>query len=153
MKRLIRQTTKARRLAAALCLTCATSFVAATIPPESGGKYLGGLTPSEALEYMKQTPNLCIIDVREAEWYEGHTQFTGNMHIPRSQLAERCKEIPSDRPVILNCGAGVQAPRAYNFLKEQNADIRQLSYIAGTPLFKEYNEWVAVRKETDKQNP
>lgn len=105
-------------------------------------KFLGDLTPSEALEYMKNTPNIYIIDVREPEWYKGYTQFVGNVNIPRSTLPERYREIPSDRPVILNCGAGVQAPLAYEFLKEKNIDVLQLSYIAGTPLFRAYNEWV-----------
>lgn len=112
-----------------------------------GERYLGGLTPSDALEYMKTMSDLYIIDVREDEWYEGYTQFDGNMHIPRSQLPTRYIEIPSDRPVILNCGAGVQAPRAYEFLREKNADIKQLSYIAGTPLFSAYNNWL---KEQNK---
>lgn len=61
----------------------------------AGEKFLGGLTPSEALEYMKSTPNLYIIDVREPEWYEGYTQFVGNVHIPRSKLPARYKEIPA----------------------------------------------------------
>lgn len=112
-----------------------------------GERYLGGLTPSDALEYMKTTSGLYIIDVREVEWYEGYTQFDGNVHIPRSQLPTRYTEIPSDRPVILNCGAGVQAPRAYEFLREKSADIKQLSYIAGTPLFSAYNNWL---KEQNK---
>ena len=110
-------------------------------------RYLGGLTPSDALEYMKSTPNLYIIDVREDDWYEGYTQFVGNIHIPRTQLPERYTEIPSDRPVILNCGAGVQAPRAYDFLREKRADIKQLSYIAGTPLFAAYNNWLKELKK------
>lgn len=112
----------------------------------AGEKFLGGLTPSEALEYMKSTPNLYIIDVREPEWYEGYTQFVGNVHIPRSKLPARYKEIPADRPVILNCGAGVQSPRAYEFLKEANADVLQLSYIDGVPLFSAYNGWVGQQQ-------
>jgi rhodanese-related sulfurtransferase len=112
-----------------------------------GERFLGGLAPTDALEYMKATPDLYIIDVRENEWYEGYTQFEGNVHIPRSQLPSRYTEIPTDRPVILNCGAGVQAPRAYEFLREKNADIRQLSYIAGTPLFSTYNNWLKKQKK------
>ena len=96
---------------------------------------------------MKSTPNLYIIDVREDDWYEGYTQFVGNIHIPRTQLPERYTEIPSDRPVILNCGAGVQAPRAYDFLREKRAAIKQLSYIAGTPLFAAYNNWLKELKK------
>lgn len=114
---------------------------------ETTEKYLSGLTPSDALEYMKTTPGLYIIDVREDEWYEGYTQFDGNVHIPRSQLPTRYTEFPSDRPVILNCGAGVQAPCAYEFLREKNADIKQLSYIAGTPLFAAYNDWLKKKNK------
>ena len=107
---------------------------------------LGGMEPEAALKYMKKTPDLYIIDVREPEWYDGFKQFTGNHHIPVSQIAKRYKEIPSDRPVLLNCGAGVMAPKAYKILKEKKANIKQLSYIAGTPLFDEYNNWLKEQK-------
>ena len=106
-------------------------------------KFLGGLSPDKALAYMKATPNLYIIDVREPEWYDGYTQFTGNVHMPCSKLAERYKEIPTDRPVILNCGMGMVAPRAYELLKKLDVDVMQLSYIAGPPRFREYNEWAS----------
>ena len=114
---------------------------------KSSEKFLGGLSPEEALAYMKATPNIYIIDVREPEWYEGYTQFTGNVHIPHSQLAKRYKEIPTDRPVILNCGMGMVAPRAYELLKKLDIDVKRLSYIAGSPLFREYNEWIAKQKQ------
>lgn len=104
-------------------------------------QYLNGLSPDKALEYMKSTPNLVIIDVREPQWI-GNTYFKGAMFIPHSEMADRYKEIPNDRPVILNCGAGVMAPRAYQTLLDVKADILQLSYIAGAPLFSEYNRWI-----------
>lgn len=146
-----------RRLVAAICLTCVASISGAmascsettkpsnetimTQEKKSSEKFLGGLSPDEALAYMKATPDIYIIDVREPEWYDGYTQFTGNVHIPRSKLAERYKEIPTDRPVILNCGMGMVAPRAYELLKELDIDVKQLSYIAGSPRFRKYNEW------------
>ena len=102
---------------------------------------LGAMTPQRALEYMKSTPNLVIVDVREPQWI-GNTYFKGAMFIPHSEMAARYKEIPNDRPVILNCGAGVMAPRAYQTLLDVKADILQLSYIAGAPLFSEYNRWI-----------
>lgn len=105
-------------------------------------KLLGGLTPGDALEYMKTTKNLVVIDVREPQWL-GSTWFTGALLIPHTQMVTRYSEIPADRPVILNCGAGVNAPKAYQTLIEKRPDIPQLSYIAGGPLFREYNEWVA----------
>lgn len=162
MKRENLSTGKAQRLITALCLACMASISGATAScsentiqsneaamtqeAESSEKFLGGLSPDNALAYMKATPNLYIIDVREPEWYEGYTQFTGNVHIPCSKLAERYKEIPTDRPVILNCGMGMVAPRAYELLKELDIDVVQLSYIAGPPLFREYNEWISKQK-------
>lgn len=150
---------KFQRLRATLCLICMVPISGAmancpgsmklsnesitTQETKSSEKFLGGLSPDEALVYMKTTPDLYIIDVREPEWYEGYTQFTNNIHIPYSKLAERYKEIPTDRPVILNCGMGMVAPRAYKLLKELNMNVMQLSYIAGPPQFQEYNEWVS----------
>lgn len=107
-----------------------------------GDKLLGGLSPRDALEYMKTTKNLVIVEVRTPEWL-GSTWFSGALLIPHTQMATRFNEIPADRPVILNCGAGVNAPKAYQVLIEKRPDIPQLSYIAGGPLFREYNEWVA----------
>lgn len=107
-----------------------------------GDKLLGGLSPRAALEYMKNTKNLVIVEVRTPEWL-GSTWFTGALLIPHTQMATRYNEIPANRPVILNCGAGVNAPKAYQVLIEKRPDIPQLSYIAGGPLFREYNEWIA----------
>lgn len=110
-----------------------------------GDKLLGGLTPKDALEYMTKTKNLIVIDVREPQWL-GSIWFTDALLIPHTQMATRYSEIPDNRPVILNCGAGVNAPKAYRILKNKRPDIPQLSYIAGSPLFREYNEWYESNK-------
>lgn len=104
-------------------------------------KYLDGLTPEAAIEYMKKNPDIYIIDVREDEWYDGTTQFTGNHHIPSSQITKKLKEIPSDRPIIIHCGLGWVAPGAYRKVKESGIAVKQIGYIDGTPLFKQYNDW------------
>lgn len=119
---------------------------------ENGGddgevqKLLGGLSPSDALEYMKTTKELVIVEVREPQWI-GSSWFEGAIRIPWSEMEQRYAEIPANRPVILNCGAGQMAPRAYKTLTEKRPDIPQLSYIAGAPLFSEYNNWL---KEQNK---
>ena len=102
-------------------------------------KYLGGINPEAALEYMKTTPDLFLIDVRTAEWR--NPVFKGAVYIPHDEIRSRYKEIPSDRPVLLHCGAGVMAPRAYKYLVDLKANIKELRYIAGTPKFSEYNRW------------
>lgn len=113
---------------------------------ESAAKqWLGGLKPSDALEYMKKTENLVIVEVREPQWI-GSSVFAGALRIPWSEMAERHGEIPRGRPVLLNCGAGIMAPRAYRILMKKRPDIPQLSYIAGAPLFDEYNGWKKAKK-------
>lgn len=109
-------------------------------------KYLDGLKPETALEYMKKNPDIYILDVREDQWYNGATQFTGNHHIPSSQITKRLKEIPSDRPIIVNCGLGWVAPGAYQKIKESGIAVKQIGYIDGTPLFKQYNAWKKKQK-------
>lgn len=109
-------------------------------------QYLDGLTPEAALEYMKNNPDIYIIDVREDQWYNGATQFTGNHHIPSSQITKKLKTIPSNRPIIINCGLGWVAPDAYRKIKESGIAVKQIGYIDGTPLFRQYNDWKKKQK-------
>lgn len=99
----------------------------------------GAITPETALNYMKVTPGLVVIDVREPQWID--QSFAGAIRIPWSEMDRRYREIPAGRPVLLHCGAGVMAPRAYRILREKRPDIADLAYIAGAPLFDAYNEW------------
>lgn len=105
---------------------------------------LGGLSPEDALEYMKTTENLVIVEVNTAQWKK-ETPFTGAMWIPHDEMAERYDEIPEGCPVILHCGAGVVSVPAYETLIEKRPDIPELSYIDGAPPIEEYNEWLESR--------
>lgn len=105
---------------------------------------LGGLSPEGALEYMKTTENLVIVEVNTAQWKK-ETPFTGAMWIPHDEMAERYDEIPEGCPVILHCGAGVVSVPAYETLIEKRPDIPELSYIDGAPPIEEYNEWLESR--------
>jgi rhodanese-related sulfurtransferase len=102
------------------------------------------LTPEEALEYMKNTENLVIIDTRDLETKPNW--FIWWMEIPYNQIIERFSEIPEWRPVLLHCGWGWVAPKAYQTLLEANVELPELVYIAWTPLFDEYNSWVESNK-------
>ena len=103
-------------------------------------KRMGGLTPEAALEYMKSTPNLVIVEVNTDYW-KLKTGFIGALHIPHDQMEKRFNEIPRGVPVILHCGAGVVSVPAYETLIKKRPDIPELSYIAGRPPVSEYNEW------------
>lgn len=110
---------------------------------------LGALSPEAALEYMKNTPNLVIVDVAATRWYnEEHFEHAMNIPIEELDSGEedaRYLEIPSGRPVLLHCRRGMIVPGAYRRVLELRADIPEISYIDGTPPFAEYNEWLAAQ--------
>jgi len=109
---------------------------------KTGQKALGGLAPEEALEYMKKTKDVFILDIAPAEKYE-ETHFEGALNIPFSDLAARMDEIPKDRPVIVHCRLGKVSEKNYPKIMEARPDIPEIAYIAGTPLFEQYSEWKA----------
>ena len=116
-----------------------------------GGKaqsLLGGISPNDALEYMKTTPGLIVVEVNAPEW-KLSTGFMGAMYIPYTEMWERCDEIPENHPVMLHCGGGIVSVEAYEILKETRSDIPQLSYIAGAPPVRAYNEWVVSETAYD----
>lgn len=113
------------------------------VKEDNTAKWLGGLEPEEALAYMKDhyDNGLVIVEVNTDYWKLA-TGFTGAMHIPHDQMAERYNEIPSGVPVILHCGGGIVSVPAYETLMEKRPDIPQLSYIAGHPPVQEFNSWL-----------
>ena len=108
----------------------------------SGVNKMGAISPEDALIYMKNTPDLVIVEVNAPEW-KLSTGFTGAMYIPYTEMAERYDEIPEGRPVLLHCGGGIVSVDAYKILQEKRPDIPELSYIAGAPPVRAYNEWLS----------
>jgi hypothetical protein len=113
-------------------------------------KALGALTPEKALEYMKKTKNLVIVDVAPRKAYDkGH--FIEAISIPIEGLSKeeedkRYKElIPPGKPVLIHCRKSIFAPGAYKRVIELRPDIPEISYIDGAPLFKPYNEWKSTQ--------
>lgn len=119
-------------------------LVAVCAPLAAETHLLGGLAPEKALEYMKQTEWLVIIEVNQKQWKK-KTPFVGAMWIPYDELEKRCDEIPLGRPVILHCGRGVVSVPAYKTLIKVRKDIPELSYIDGAPLIEEYNRWASTK--------
>jgi hydroxyacylglutathione hydrolase len=57
-----------------------------------------------------------VVDVRSAnEWAGGHVP--GAMHIPLGYLAERCRSIPTTRPIVLQCQSGSRSAIAVSLLE------------------------------------
>lgn len=79
-------------------------------PRPNAPNALPAVTPEEARDLVAESNGL-IIDVREPdEWAEA--RIPGAKHIPLGTLAERAKEVPRDRPVILQCRSGARSARA-----------------------------------------
>ena len=117
----------------------------AAMNEESMTNALGALSPEDALQYMKETDNLVIVDVATTDRYNTE-HFEGAIHIPIEELDSEAedalyKEIPADRPVLLHCRLGMIVPGAYKRVLELRPDIPEIVYIDGAPLFGEYNEW------------
>ncbi len=110
--------------------------------------WIGPLEPEAALEYMKETysQGLVIINVVPEE-YKQDDAFIGSMYIPYTELESRKEEIPADKPVILHCNRGRASELAYPILQDCRKDIPVLSYIAGEPLYDEYNEWLKTQNQ------
>ena|GEM_PF-2388597 len=102
-----------------------------------------GLTPAEALSYMKKTPNLYILDVSPLEGFQA-IHFAGAANIPYPELVSRMNELPANRPMIINCRLGKTCAKAYQLIRQMRPDISEITYINDRPLFEEYNTW---RKE------
>ena len=97
---------------------------------------------------MKATydQGLVIIDVTPEEFKQDKA-FTGSLYIPYTDFETRASEIPADKPVIIHCVRGRASAKAYPILEEMRKDILVLSYIAGEPLFDEFNTWLESRGE------
>ncbi|MBR4909597.1 MAG: hypothetical protein IKZ43_11365 [Acidaminococcaceae bacterium] len=127
----------------------------AKTPAENTGnakeqKVLGAISPEQALEYMKKTKNLVIVDVAPRKAYDkGH--FIGAISIPIEGLSKeeedkRYKElIPAGKPVLIHCRRAIFAPNAYKRIVELRPDIPEISYINGAPLMQPYNEWKSTQ--------
>ena len=134
-------------LSIALCIFTNSAFAQSSTQAKSQTKTkaLGGITPEHALEYMKTTENLIVIEVNTAYWKK-KVGFVNAMWIPHDEMEKRFSEIPKGFPVLLHCGLGVVSVPAYKILLEKRPDIPELSYIDGAPLIEEYNEWYKKNK-------
>lgn len=118
---------------------------------------LGAMTPSKALEYMKTTKNLVIVDVAAKRWYD-QQHFEGAVNIPIENISsDEAKalylDLPAGRPIMLHCRQGAIVPGAYRTLKSLRSDIPEISYIAGVPPFDAYNEWYQEQNSGEEEKP
>lgn len=125
-----------RGLGAVVCAVAMGSLLSSAAPALSAAAETGAMDPETALNYMLATEDLVIVDTREMRYID--KSFVGALNIPWNEMAERYQEIPTDRPVLLHCGLGWVAPKAYAVL-HQKVPALKLHYIDGAPRFDEYN--------------
>lgn len=77
------------------------------------------VTAVEALRLVAD--GALVVDVRrEFEWNRVHVP--GAVHLPLTDLGERCLELPDDRLLITFCTGGLRSAGAANLLLEQGFD-------------------------------
>ena len=70
---------------------------------------------------IKDDPGVIVLDVREQyEYDEGH--IPGVVLIPMAEIANRLREIPADKQVIVTCRSGNRSGQVTQFLLEQGFD-------------------------------
>lgn len=68
-----------------------------------------------------------VLDVRgRSEWQGGH--LPGARHIPLVELPERLEEVPTDRPLVLQCGSGARSAIAASLVQRHGiGEVRNLA--------------------------
>ena len=95
----------------------------------------GLATPQEIAESLKND-QVTVIDVRgTSEWNEGH--LPGAKHIMLGYLTERVHEIPTDKPVVVQCRSGARSAIGTSILQANG--IANVSNLVGG-----YQNWVAA---------
>lgn len=117
---------------------CAAAGISLAAHGAAAG-HLGALTPDEAIAFIRDNPDVLIVDVAATRWYK-QEHFPGAVNIPIEELsdaqeAQRYKELPADRPVLMHCRLGMIVPGAYQRLTKLRPDIETVAYIDGAPPF------------------
>ena len=76
------------------------------------------VTPAEAMKAMESPASIVILDVRTRKEWE-QTRIDGSVNIPLNHLAERLKDLPRDRPILVYCAGGYRSSIAAGLLQQQ----------------------------------
>lgn len=99
-------------------------------------------TDAEALAPRLARGEVHVLDVRNAsEYAAGH--IPGAQHIPVGHLAERLKEIPRDKPLVVQCQSGGRSAIATSVLQ-------QLGVTGAEDMRGGYTAWVAAGNKVER---
>jgi len=77
-----------------------------------------------------------VVDVRSAtEWAAGH--LPGAIHVPLGYLAERCRSLPTTKPIVVQCQSGARSAIAASLLE-------RLEFPDVTNLIGGFSAWTAA---------
>ena len=86
------------------------------------------LSPALAAERLRSSTPPQVVDVRSRHEHEAK-HIEGSLHIPLNHLAERARELPADRPLLVHCAGGYRSSIAASLL--QQLGYGDVSEIAG----------------------
>ncbi len=76
------------------------------------------LSPAVAAERLASNEPPKVVDVRAPSEYEVK-HIDGSLNIPLNHLAERVRELPADRPLLVHCAGGYRSSIASSLLQQQ----------------------------------
>jgi len=123
----------AARLLAMIGLDRITGYFDATVIDawSSDGRLLGKIPQVLASDLEKSLSHgaVTLIDVRnDAEWESGH--IPGAIHIPLGYLADRMRDVPRAKPVVVQCAAGARSAIGASLIAASGVD-RVINLIGG----------------------
>ena len=98
------------------------------------------ITAGALAEQLRAPAPPVLVDVRTTtEWSEAH--IDGAVNLPLAHLAERARELPSDRPMVVYCGSGYRSAIATSLLRRDG--LKQVANLVGGLA-----AWTAARLAT-----
>jgi rhodanese-related sulfurtransferase/glyoxylase-like metal-dependent hydrolase (beta-lactamase superfamily II) len=76
------------------------------------------IDPDELARRVEESEPPLVLDVRNDAEYAGE-HIPGSLHIPYGDLAERCDELPRDRPIAAICRGGKRSGLAASILQRE----------------------------------
>ncbi len=86
------------------------------------------LSPAVAAERLHSNQPPRVVDVRTPTEYQAK-HIEGSVSVPLSRLAQRAKDLPRDRPLLVHCAGGYRSSIAASLL--QQAGFEDVSELAG----------------------
>jgi rhodanese-related sulfurtransferase len=86
------------------------------------------LTPQDAADYIKSTPGVQVVDVRQPDEHK-EARIAKCMLIPLGTLPVRAHELDKDKPVLFYCAAGGRSGQALRFAEQ--AGFKDAKHILG----------------------